>query len=288
MNKSALIFGSSGQDGQYLSRFLKNKSIRVTGIDRSSGVNLSSTEQIEDLIKASRPGYIFHFAANSTTAHEAWKENQLLIVSGTQSILEAVRKYSPDSRVFISGSGLQFVNNGDPIKETDEFYAGSAYALSRIQSAYAARYYRSIGVKVYLGYFFNHDSPLRSERHINKRIIETARRISLGKEDKLVIGDPTVCKEFGFAGDIVQAVWTLVNQEEAFEAAIGTGISYPISKWIGEVFEIFRLPVEKHLAVDPGFTPEYRNLQSDPSTIFSLGWRPQTTFEELAKMMTGQ
>ncbi len=288
MNESALIFGSAGQDGQYLTSLLEGKGIQVTGIDRSSGVELSSTAQVEALIRKLQAAYIFHFAANSTTAHEAWKENHGVIVEGTQNILESVWKHARGCRVFISGSGLQFNNTGQPIKETDEFYAGTAYSLCRIQSAFAARYYRSKGLRIYTGYFFNHDSPLRNERHINMKIIQTAKRISVGREEKLVVGDPSVCKEFGFAGDIVEGVWRLVSQEAVFEAVIGTGVSYPISKWISEVFKRFGLTVEDHLVIDRDYEAEYRNLQSDPSTIFSLGWKPRTSFEELVKMMCAQ
>src|SRR4029079_12519546 len=114
------------------------------------------------------------------------------------------------------------------ISETDPFEASSIYAVNRIHTVYAARYYRALGVKAYVGYFFNHDIPLRSERHINKKIIEAAKRIAAGSKEKLEIADVNVKKEFGFAGDIVKGIWSLVDQDTVPEAMIGTGKAYAI------------------------------------------------------------
>src|SRR6202008_1963773 len=108
---------------------------------------------VSKLIEEQKPDFIFHLAANSTTRHDALFENHATISTGSFNILEAVKNYSPQTKVFISGSGLQFVNADKPIKETDAFEARDPYSVSRIHSVYAARYYRRLGVKAYVGYF---------------------------------------------------------------------------------------------------------------------------------------
>jgi len=284
----AMIFGSGGQDGFYLSRLLEQKNIQVIGVDKSPGqVSITDTEGIRAFIHSHQPSFIFHLAAHSTTRHDAWKENHETICTGTLNILEAARSSLQPAKVFISGSGLQFENTGLPIKETDPFAASSLYAVSRIQSVYAARYYRSIGLPVYAGYFFNHDSPYRDEKHINKKIMETARRIAAGTKEKLSVGDLSAEKEFGFAGDIVEGIWTLVSQDHVYEAVIGTGIAHSIAEWVKICFDLFGLNWEDHVVPDPGFIPPYKRLVADPATIISLGWRPKTSIHQLAEKMKG-
>jgi GDPmannose 4,6-dehydratase len=286
-----IIFGASGQDGIYLTNLLNKNNIEVLGIKRQGNQepsNISSFKDVCELVKKNNPKYIFHLAANSTTRHDVWQQNHETISTGTLNILEAVRLYSPDTKVFLSGSGLQFVNQGKPIKETDPFDATSMYAVSRIYTVYAARYYRSLGLKVYVGYFFNHDSPYRTERHINKKIINTVNNIANGSKEKLLIGDLTIRKEFGFSGDIVKGIFTLVEQENVFEAVIGTGIAYSIEDWVRTCFSLYNLHWESYVEQMQNFIPEYKILVSDPSTIFSLGWKHETDIYSLAKIMSGQ
>jgi GDPmannose 4,6-dehydratase len=285
---TAIIFGAKGQDGIYLTALLNEKGITVTGIDRATGnagMSVSNFEQVCDLVKKQQPAYIFHLAANSTTRHTAWEENHATISTGSLNILEAVNLYAPHAKVFLSGSGLQFVNTGQPINEKCDFSATSMYAVSRIHTTYAARYYRSRGLKVYMGYFFNHDSPYRTERHINKKIIETVKRIANGSNEKLQVGDLNVKKEFGYAGDIVKAICTLVEQENVFEAVIGTGKAHAIEEWVDICFSLYGLRWQEHVEALPGFTSEYGILVSDPALIRSLGWSPETDIHSLARKM---
>ena len=147
---NALIFGSAGQDGYYLSQLLQKNQINVIGISRGSGEvigSVSDYQLVHDLVKNHKPEYIFHLAANSTTNHDVLFENHETISTGTLNILESVRLYSPKTKVFLSGSGLQFLNTGQPINEKTPFNASNAYAVSRIQSVYAARYFRSLASK---------------------------------------------------------------------------------------------------------------------------------------------
>lgn len=282
----AVIFGITGQDGYYLSSFLKEKGGEVIGVGKTDPViKLSDYETIASLVRQTQPACIFHLAARSSTRHEALFENHETIDTGTLHILEAVKNHSPATKVFISGSGLQFKNAGQPIKETDPFEARDPYSVSRIASVYTARYYRSLGIRAYVGYFFNHDSPLRSEQHMSKKIAEAAKRAGRGGTEKLEIGDLDAVKEYGFAGDIVKGIWTLVNQEAVMEANIATGKGYSIRDWLQACYGHVGKNWTDFVAVNTAFKPDYRQLVADPSTLFALGWKPETGFEQLAAIM---
>jgi GDPmannose 4,6-dehydratase len=284
----ALIFGSSGQDGFYLKQLLIERECKVVGVSRSEGDHkrgdVSDFQFVSTLIKELQPGYIFHLAANSTTRHDSLFENHDAISTGTLNILESVYRFSKHSRVFISGSALQFLNKGVPIIETDPFEARDPYSVARIQSVYAARYFRRLGVSVYIGYFFNHDSPLRSERHVNQKIVLCAKRISLGSNEILELGNIDVKKEFTFAGDTVKAVWELVNNSEFFEAVIGSGKAHSIREWLDICFDHFGLDWHQYVKLRDNYLPDYDVLVSRPDTIKSLGWNPDLDIFRLAKM----
>ncbi len=283
-----IILGANGQDGYYLSRVLNQEGIDVIGISRNG--NFMKTEidnyyEISTIIKKEKPDYIFHLAANSTTNHSALFENHRTIATAALNILEAVKEFSSQTKVFISGSGLQFINNGLPIKETDPFAANDAYSISRIQSIYAARYFRTLGLKVYVGYFFNHDSPLRSERHVTKKISESAKRIRNGSKEKLEIGDMSVIKEWSFAGDIVKGIWQFVNQDKVFEANISSGKGYSIQQWVEQCFSLVGLNYEDYVFEMPTFVSQYKILVSDNRVIRSIGYKPEVDFKQLAELM---
>ena len=284
----AVIIGANGQDGFYLTNLLLQEGVEVIGISRNGNfqtLDITNYEECSLFIKNEKPDFIFHLAANSTTNHNALFENHQTISTGTLNLLESIKNYAPRTKVFISGSGLQFKNNGIPIKETDLFEANDAYSVSRIQSVYAARYFRSLGLKVYVGYFFNHDSPRRSERHVTKMISQTAKRIAAGSSEKLQIGDMSVMKEWSYAGDVVEGIWLLVNQENIFEANISSGLGYSIQEWIEICFSLCKIPVEGNIVQLHNFIAGYKILVSDNSVIKSLGYGPQISFKELAKIM---
>jgi len=288
---TAIIFGSGGQDGYYLADLLEQQGYTVVGIGRKghdTTVDIARYEDVAALVKNTSPDYIFHLAANSTTRHDALFENHATISTGTINILEAVKNFSVHTKVFISGSGLQFVNHDLPIKETDAFEARDAYSVSRIHSVYAARYYRRLGLKTYVGYFFNHDSPRRTDRHMAKKITAAVSRIAKGSNEKLEIGDIDVIKEWAYAGDIVKGVWTLVQQENIYEANIGSGMGYSIKDWLEVCFNRIGKDWKAYVVIKEGFKAEYKMLVSDPSVIFSLGWKPVVSFQQLAQMMTDQ
>ena len=284
----AIIFGANGQDGYYLNKLLQQKGVIVIGVSRSGDFlksDISNFEVTSTLIKTEKPDFIFHLAANSTTRHDALFENHQTIATGTLNILESVKQFSPHTKVFISGSGLQFLNTGNPIKETDLFVANDAYSISRIQSVFAARYFRSLDIKVYVGYFFNHDSPSRSERHVTKMISETAKRIAAGSVEKLEIGDMSVIKEWSYAGDIVEGIWLLVNQDKIFEANISSGMGYSIQEWIVECFSLINKNYEDYIVVNHNFVSIYKKLVSTNDLIVSIGYKPLIDFKHLVKLM---
>jgi GDPmannose 4,6-dehydratase len=283
----ALIFGITGQDGFYLKRLLVQNGFSVIGISRTVGDyigDVSDKQLVYKLVGKYEPEFIFNFAAVSSTSHNCLYENHNTISLGAINIFEAVRELNTDSKIFISGSALQFKNDSLPISETNEFVANSPYAAERNYCVYLSRYYREkFSLKIYIGYFFNHDSSLRTLNHVNKKITSFVNSCSKG--DTLNIGDYSIKKEFNFAGDFMQAIWILVNQEQVFEAIIGSGKSYSILDWIKICFEMKNLDYNDFIVLEKSFMPEYTNLQSDPKLIFSLGWKPHTSISELAHIM---
>jgi GDPmannose 4,6-dehydratase len=287
--KRALIFGANGQDGYYLSKLLQLNKIEVISISRTSGSILGDVadfEFVDNIIKDRNPSYVFHFAANSTTKHTALLENHASISSGTLNILEAVKKHSPNAKVFISGSAMQFKNDGHPISENTPFESSSAYSAERIYSVYLSRYFREkFHLNTYVGYLFNHDSPLRSENHINQKIVLSAISIANGSQDKLIIGDVDVKKEFNYAGDIVNAIWELVSQNDVNEMIIGSGVAYDIRNWLEYCFNKMGLNWEEHTIQDDNFITDYNVLVSDPKLLMSTGWKPTKDIFQLAELM---
>lgn len=287
--KRAIIFGSNGQDGFYLNQLLTYSGIEVINVSRTNATicgTVSDYTFVQKIIKENLPDYIFHFAAKSSTKHQFLFENHETIATGTINILESVKLFAPSSRIFISGSAMQFKNDGMPIDETIEFDASSPYSIARIQSVYAARYYtRTFGLKIFVGYFFNHDSPLRTEHHVNQKIIRAVQRIASGSTEKLVLGNIEVKKEFNYAGDAVRAVWELITQDNIQEAVIGSGKAYAIQDWLEYCFSLKNLQWENHVELQNNYLPEYNVLVSNPVKIKSTGWEPKTDFYQLANMM---
>lgn len=286
----AIIFGVNGQDGYYLTELLTLNKVEVIGVSPFDGVwikgDVADFAFVEALIKSHQPEYIFHFAANSTTHHSALFDNHKAISTGTLNILESVKNHCSSAKVFLSESAMQFKNEGLPIDEKTPFAASSAYSVVRIQSVYAGRYYRDVfGLQVYAGYFFNHDSPLRTERHVNQKIAATVKRIANGSKESLELGNIDVQKEFNYAGDIVEAVWLLVNQTAVFEAVIGSGKAYSLKDWADYCFKKVNKKWQDFVIIKKDFVPEYKILVSNPQLIKSIGWQPKIDFYQLADLM---
>jgi len=288
-NNIAIIFGINGQDGHYLEQILHQDEFEVIGVSRTKGNfiqgNVADFKLVSDLIKQHQPEFVFHLAANSTIRHDVLFENHETISTGAINILEAVYKYSASTKVFLSGSALQFVNIGLPLKETDDFEAKSPYSISRIQSVYAARYFQSLGLRVYIGYFFHHDSPLRSDRHLSMQIVKKSISIKRGLADVIKIGNLNITKEFNHAYDMMTAIWLLVSQDKIFEAVIGSGKGYSINDWVGVCSDLTGIDLEKYLTIDASYVSDFSVLVSNPESIKSLGWIPKYDLKSLASDM---
>lgn len=285
----AIIFGANGQDGYFLNQLLISRNIETVLVSRSGNCiigDIADMDFVRLLIRQHKPHYIFHFAAVSSTRHNVLFDNYRAICEGTNNILESVRLESPETKVFLSGSAMQFENNGAPINETTPFVGSSPYSVARIYSVYCGRYYRkAFNLKIYVGYLFNHDSELRSEDHINQKIVKAVQRIARGSKEKLEIGNVDVKKEFNYAGDIVEAIWRLVNQDTVTEAVIGSGEVYSILDWIKYCFNLINKNWKDYVVIKNNFTPEYDVLISNPKVVYSLGWTPKVNFTRLAEIM---
>lgn len=278
--RQAIITGGNGQDGYYLAELLRHYQIEPVLVNRGSGIELGSAQVVEGLVESVRPEFIFHLAANSTVDHMAASHNHDTISSGSLNILEAVKKHAPQCRVFLAGSAYQFLNNGNAIKETDPWDTRSVYCAARGYSNLLARAYRSMGLSVYFGYFFHHDSPRRGMRHLSGQIANAAKsRIPIS------IGDVTVVKEWTWAGDSMEAVWSLVNQDAIWEANIGTGIGRTVAEFCDACYRCAGLHWRDYVFADENFKPHFRRLVCNPERIYSTGWRPRYDLEYLANAM---
>jgi GDPmannose 4,6-dehydratase len=246
---------------------------------------VSRLDQVDPLVREHRPGYVFQLAASSTTRHEALFDNHDAISTGAWNVLESVWKHCRKARVFLPGSGVQFENRGEPISQDDPFEASSPYSVARIQSVYAARYFRSLGLRAYVGYLFHHESPRRPRNHVSQQVVRTVCRIAAGSQEILELGDLGVEKEWTYAGDVVRAMITLVDQEGVFEATIGSGVAHSIETWVRRCFELAGLDWRDHTKSPEGYRAEYPRLVSDPERIRSLGWEPTVDLPALAEMM---
>ena len=285
---TALIFGSTGQDGRYLRKHLAAKGVNVFGVSRSGDdacIDVNDAGAVRKVIREVRPDYLFHLAATSSTAREHLWANHASISTGTLAILDAVEYEAPNARVLLAGSGLQFVNEGQPIHEECPLDHSSPYTVARNHSLFAARYFRQRGLKVCFAWLFHHDSPERSNQHLNMKIAEAAARHAEGVRDKLLIGDLTAEKEFGFAGDIIEALTMLVQQDSLPECVVGTGAGHTVLEWVQACYGHVGLDWRDFVEPDPHFKNPFRRLVSRPERLFGIGWQPHTSFKDLATLM---
>ncbi len=280
MNRSAIITGSNGQDGFYLQELLSREGVDAILVHRGSGINLADHGVVDSLIINTRPNYIFHLAANSTVEHLLGQHNHDVIATGSLNLLEAARKWTPECRVFLAGSAYQFVNTGEPIKETDPWETTSVYCAARGYSNLLARTYRSMGLNIFFGYLFHHDSPRRGPNHLSQKIAQAAKT-----KTKIEVGDLRVEKEWTHARDTVEAIWTLTNQDRFHEANIGTGIGHTIEDFAEACFAVAGLDYNEFITTTPGYRAPYRRTICDPSRIFRTGWKPRHNLEYLAEAM---
>jgi GDPmannose 4,6-dehydratase len=286
----AIIFGAAGQDGSYLAEVIADHDVNCVLTARNGKgyevCDVGNSNQVEVIIRAYQPDYVFHLAAKSSIRHEAIVDNQKAIVDGSLNILEAVKKHKSQCRVFLSGSALQFAPSRDAIVESSEMVNSSAYAAQRNASLCLSRYYREkCGIAAYMGFFFHHDSPRRGEHHLAQKIASAARRIASGSSEKLDIYDPSAVKEWTFAGDAMRAAWLLVNQSTIHECIIGSGAPHTIAEWASACFKVLGLDWREHVELHHTGSAEPVRFISRPERLKALGWSQEVTFNELARLM---
>lgn len=280
MNKTAIIFGGGGQDGYFLKKLLISINYKVIIFSHSDGVSgpsldVGNFKKVEKIIKKYSPEIIFHLAAKSSTRHEFILENQNAIVQGTLAILESVERYLPKTKVFIASSALIFKNNNNPINEQNEIEIKNAYILARVEALQITRYYRSRGLKVYIGFLFNHESPLRYKSSIVREIARGVVDIYLGLEKSFNIENIDIVKEWMWAGDAAEAILKLVSQDRVFEVCIGDGIGISVREYISKCLEILNISHKKNCIKNLNYNQEYSKFISDPKKIKSLDWSPK-------------
>lgn len=276
----AIITGANGQDGFYLAKLLRHYRVEPILINSDSGIDLSQRFVVQDLVDSAQPDFIFHLAAKSTTAHNLCANNHETIAQGAFNLLDAAHKFARNCRVFLAGSAYQFKNTGAPISEDDPWDTKSVYCAARGYSKLLAEAYRAQGLMTYFGYFFHHDSPRRGMEHISQRIALAAR-----DREHIEIGDPLVVKEWTFAGDTMEAVWSLVQQDAIFEANIGTGIGNSIAEFAEACYLSQGLEWRDYVKPIDGYVAPYQSLTCNPERILSTGWKPRYRLYELAHMM---
>jgi GDPmannose 4,6-dehydratase len=288
-----VIFGAAGQDGRYLRAAHRRRGDRVLSFSRTASdevahLDVGDRAAVTEVIASERPRVVYQLAAASTTRHEALWDNQSAIVNGTLNVLEAIWSHCRETTVVVAGSALQFRNRGEAIHENDPFEADSAYSLARIQATHAARYYRGRGVRAHVAYLFHHDSPWRRPPHVSARICQDVAAIARGTGTDVEVGDLSVEKEWGYAGDVAEALVTLAAQSEVFEAVVGTGEAHSIGEWVERCFFHAGIPSAGRIRTREGFRAEYGRLVSNPETVRRLGWSPRVSFDELAGAMMRQ
>jgi len=290
MNKIAVIFGGGGQDGFFLKKLLMSLNYQVivfTHTDGKAGppLDVCDFNDVKIALKKYRPEIIFHLAAKSSTKHRFILENHKAIVDGALAILEVVDRYIPNSKVFIASSALIFKNEGMPISENNELITTTAYALARVEALHIARYYRSRGRKVYVGFLFNHESPMRPTSSVVREVAKGVVDIHLGLQKTLSIGNANVVKEWMWAGDAAEAIFTLVGQDDIFEACIGDGIGKSIHDYAIACCKVLKISPKERLVENLDYKAEYSTLISNPKKINSLGWHPKFNMTDLAEEM---
>lgn len=318
MARKALITGITGQDGSYLAELLLEKGYEVHGVVRRSST--FGTQRIEHLyrdphLESTRfflhygdltdgaglrriltdvaPEEIYNLGAQS---HVRVSFDQPVYTAntdalGTLRLLEAIRETGVTPRFYQASSSEMFGKAVEtPQRETTPFYPRSPYGCAKVFSFWQTVNYReAYGMFAVNGILFNHESPRRGETFVTRKITRAATRIKEGLQDKLFLGNLDAKRDWGFAGDYVEAMWRMLQQKEPEDYVIATGESHTVREFVEEVFGLLGLNWQKHVEVDPRyFRPtEVDLLQGDASKAKQkLGWTAKVTFKELAKMMT--
>lgn len=310
--KTALITGITGQDGPYLAELLLSKGYKVYGLVRrlstpnmenighiSDKIELVSGDLLDqgsltDAIEESKPDEVYNLAAQSFVK-ASWDQPVLtgeFTALGVTRVLEAIRTVNPKIKFYQASSSEMFGKVTEtPQKETTRFHPRSPYGVAKVYGHYITLNYReSYDIFACSGILFNHESPRRGIEFVTRKITNAVARISLGKQEKLELGSLEPKRDWGFAGDYVEAMWLMLQQKTADDYVIATGENHSVKEFVEEAFKVIGIDTwEKYVVSD---TPKHMRpaevdyLIGDASKAKRvLGWQPKTSFNELVKMM---
>jgi len=309
-DKRALITGITGQDGSHLADLLLEKGYEVYGM-----VPRSSTESFERIahlvdrvtlvqadlfdqpslvgaIEESRPVEVYNLAAQSFVP-TSWKQPVLtaeFTAVGVTKMLEAVRRVDPSIRFYQASSSEMFGKVREvPQNEKTPFYPRSPYGVAKVYGHFITVNYReSYGLYAVSGILFNHEGPRRGLEFVTRKISDGVARIKLGLADELRLGNLDAKRDWGYAGDYVEAMWLMLQPDEADDYVIATGEEHSVREFAEIAFEHAGLDMDKHVVVDPEFLrpAEVDHLVGDPAKARTkLDWEPRVSFRELVEMM---
>jgi GDPmannose 4,6-dehydratase len=311
--KTAMISGITGQDGSYLAEFLLEKGYSVVGLKRRTSMitthridhiydnpnfkleyfDLNDAGCIYRLLNTYQPDEFYNLAAQShvRVSFEVAEDTVEGIAMGTLRLLNAIKEVSPHTRFYQASSSEMFGDNPEhPQDEETAFMPASPYACAKVFAHNLVNNYReSYGVYGCCGILFNHESPRRGETFVTRKITLAAAAIGLQAQDKLYLGNLDAKRDWGFAGDYVEAMWLMLQQKEPEDFVIATGKTYTVADFLELVFDVAALgDPYKYVEIDPRLLrpQEVPLLLGDPSYAKEkLGWEPKTDLRGLAEMM---
>ena len=308
--KTALITGITGQDGSYLAELLLAKGYRVVGIVRRSSttpyeriahlvdrIELLSADLLDqtslmDAMDEVRPDEIYNLAAQSFVA-TSW--NQPVLTGeftgiGVTSMLEAMRRVVPTARFYQASSSEMFGKVQEtPQRESTPFWPRSPYGVAKVYGHWITVNYReSFGLYAVSGLLFNHESPRRGLEFVTRKVTDAVARIKLGHATEVRLGNLEARRDWGFAGDYVDAMWRMLQRDEPDDYVIGTGETWSVRQLCEEAFGYVGLDWQRHVVTDRKYErpAEVELLVADPSKAArELGWTPSVRFRELVRLM---
>ena len=310
--KTAIITGITGQDGSYLAELLLNKGYRVVGLKRRTSLictaridgvynhpnfelryfDLNDAGSMWRLLTEYQPEEIYNLAAQShvRVSFDVPENTVDGIAMGTLRLLEAVRSITPGARFYQASSSEMYGDNPKfPQDENTALMPASPYACAKVFAHNLIRNYReSYGLHASSGILFNHESPRRGETFVTRKITLAAARIKLGLQDKLLLGNLDAKRDWGFAGDYVEAMWLMLQQDRPDDYVIATGETHTVREFLHTVFDIAGLNTNEHVRIDQRlFRPHEVPVLLGSSTKArqELNWEPKVNFRQLAQMM---
>jgi GDPmannose 4,6-dehydratase len=307
---TAIITGVTGQDGSYLADFLLSKGYQVIGmVRRSSTVTFGRIQHIQDdmeiiqgdlhdqsslvsLIEEHRPDEVYNLAAQSFVP-TSWKQPVLtgeVTALGVTRLLEAIRLVKPDTRFYQASSSEMFGKVREvPQSELTPFYPRSPYGVAKVYGHWITVNYReSYDLYACSGILFNHESPRRGLEFVTRKITHGVARIKLGLADELRLGNLEARRDWGYAGDYVEAMWMMLQQDIPDDYVVCTGKTHSVREFCEAAFGHVGLNYEDYVVQDERFyrPAEVDLLVGDPKRAYEqMGWQPKVSFERLVEMM---